>query len=38
MPTKFPGLFNDGIALKREPVIKFLSLFIDEKMSHGKSY
>ena len=26
MPTKFPGLFNDGIVLKREPVIKFLGL------------
>ena len=38
IPTKFPGLFSDGIALKRGPVIKFLGLFINEKMSHGKSY
>ena len=33
MPAKFPELFIDGITLKRETVIKFLGVFIDENVT-----
>ena len=33
IPTKFPGLFIDGVTLKRETVSKYLVVFIDENVT-----
>ena len=33
MSTKFPEIFNDGIALEQETVAKFLGVFIDENVT-----